>query len=141
MSLKSIKFNRYEYTFGDTVVSLRGLSFNDFAYLMQSREEDINKAISYIKNKGADDNIGLWLLMNVPKLITEMVALSADEPDAIDIVERFPIPIQIELVENVLDATFKDAGGFANFIQLVAKKISTATMQVQAVTQGLKSRN
>jgi hypothetical protein len=141
MSLKSIKFTKHLYQIGDETVELRGLSFNDISYLMQSRETDIDKALKFFREKSETDNIGMWLLTNVPTLIVDMICLSADEPDAIDNVSKLPISTQIELVEKVLDATFKDAGGFANFMQLVAKKLTLATGQVQAVTAGLKSLN
>jgi hypothetical protein len=140
MSLKSIKFNRHSYTVGEDVIELRGLSFNDFSYLMQTREKEIDQALAYINSDASKENIALWALANVPGLMVDMIVLSADEPDAVQNVTRLPIPTQIELIEKVLDATFKDAGGFANFIQTVALKFANATGSLQQMTAGLKSQ-
>lgn len=68
-----------------------------------------------------------------PRLVGEIIALSAKEPDAIDEAAQLPFPLMLEALEKVFRVTFATEGGVKNFVETVIRVANALTVQMTAL--------
>ena len=119
-------------------VALRGLNIEDLSHLMQNHRKDIDKIVDAFKGQDSE-NIDYQamvskFLASCPGLVSQMVALSADEPEAAPKVRKMPLPLQMNLVMGVAQATFEEAGGVKKFLETLTVALTTTMNEIDQAT-------
>lgn len=104
---------------GGNDVAVRGLNLDDFAALMPSHFEAISKiAALYAEQKQAvfsSKAIGEFIIASAngfPHLISEVISMAADEPDARGV--KLGTTLQISVLTAIVKLTIEEAGGLGN---------------------------
>jgi len=112
-------------------VVVRGLSYNDFVELFTEFGKAVDilfevieggeaKIQSFAENGGIKE-FGAGMIKKSPQLVAKLIALATDSPSQATQVARMPLPVQMRLLEAVYRLTVEEAGGLADFLQLVLK--------------------
>jgi hypothetical protein len=110
---------------GNTV-SLRGLNIDDFSALLVDHLEPVSKIAelyavhknSVFSNK-AFQGFLIGIAKDFPLIVSEVISMSADEPEARDV--KLSTGLQISCLTAIMKLTAEEAGGLGNlFAQLGA---------------------
>lgn len=123
-------------------VAVRGLNLDDFAALMPSHFEAISKiAALYAEQKQAvfsSKAIGEFIIASAngfPHLISEVISMAADEPDARKV--KLGTTLQISVLTAIVKLTIEEAGGLGNlFGQLRALGERLRAVQAELADPG-----
>lgn len=127
---------------GGQSCEVRGLSFDDFAALLRTHLPDLEAIFDLFTNiegvsRDQFDNVAATLIAQAPGLVANVIALAAGEGDASD-AERLPGPIQLNLLNEIGDLTFTEAGGVKKFMEMIAALLKQTNLKTQ-VTKALKT--
>lgn len=61
----------------------------------------------------------------VPRLLSTIIAVASDDLEAIDVIDEWPMPVQVEAAADVFRLTFVDDEGFRKFVGNVAALLQT----------------
>jgi hypothetical protein len=128
---------------GDNKLSIRGLGFDDIQHLLVNRHGLIGTALKLFGDTGIDADhadeeqvrsFASSLLMELPELVAEVIALAADEPDLADKAKRLPAPVQLDALLSVYELTFSEPDSVKNFFDRLSDLMS-AVPRPKAVEQ------
>ncbi len=112
-------------TSGTKIVSLRGLNLDDLADLLQGHLEPISKAVDLYQQSKQDiftnknfQGFILGILKDFPGLVTEVISIAADEPEAKKV--KLPLGFQTAAIAAVMKLTLEEAGGLGNLFASLA---------------------
>lgn len=138
MALSDFTPVRQTVQFEGGEVDVRGLALDDVALLMKQHLPDIDTLVDVFvqQTRKTDeeamdlDNIihhAIGALRTAPGLVAHTIALASDEPDHVDIARSLPLPVQIQLVREIVELTFREAGGPKNFLASLSHLIRGLT--------------
>jgi hypothetical protein len=143
--LSDIKFERKVISAYGQSFSVRGVGLDIISKLLTggSRTEidavvaDFSRAV---KSDEAGDDAGVESsLMNfatkLPALAARLIAMCADEPDAVEVVEKLPLAVQTEALLAIFWLTFDGEESLKNFVSGLKKLLSSMTKAVEAAGQ------
>lgn len=109
-------------------IALRGLSFDDFTKMFTQYGKTTDDIFQFLESVKSDDKsdfdakaFGADLIAKAPKAVASLIALAADMPDREASVARMPLPVQIRALEVIYRLTIEEAGGLADFLDLVLR--------------------
>ena len=116
---------------GFSPLRLRGLSLSDVSFLVRIHRADLDTMFAKMQAKSESDGppeMGMVHLVTVlfetaPMLASAVIALAADEPNEIEVVNRLPVSVQIEAIEAVGELTFAGEGGSKKVVEAVTRMI------------------
>ena len=105
-------------------ITVRGLSLDDIAVLMNEHLTDIDGLVAIHANSMTQDarveemaRFAISIAKDAPALVANVIALAADEPGQVANARRLPLPVQVEILKKILTLTFEEAGGFPKFVE------------------------
>lgn len=127
---------------GGQMCTVRGLSFEDFAALLRTHLPDLEAIFDLFANiegvsRDQFDSVAATIIAQAPGLAANVIALAAGEGDASD-AQKIPGPIQLNLLTEIGDLTFTEAGGVKKFLEMVAALLKNTSLKTQ-VTNALKT--
>lgn len=120
-----------------TVATLRGISADDISTLLVQETENVEKIFDSIENHMADTSSDINLddpnavaaalrdqskpmidavLKQAPRVLAKIIAIAADDLDAWPSVAKWPIPVQLEALTQIMRLTFTDGADFRTFV-------------------------
>lgn len=100
-------------------ITVRGLGLDDLSHLIANHLDGISKAADLYSRSKADifatknmQGFILTLAKDFPGLVSEVISVACDEPDAKDV--KLPFPIQLRALTEIVKLTLEDAGGMGN---------------------------
>ena len=128
--LSSLKLPTFSVNVGDTELTFKALGFNDITALISSHREELELLYSKAsKGDGFDDLITV-VLKQFPDLAASVIAHSNGDPEATDAAASLAAPLQLVILENIIDMTFNEVGGVGKFLPLLRKMFAKVTMAV-----------
>ena len=131
MSLADYQPLRHVVPFKGGDISVRGLSLDDVAMLMNEHLSDIDKLFGLYDGSVREDvkvlataQFAIGLIREAPALVANMIALACDEPEAVPQARKLPIPVQVEAIKAICMLTFDEAGGAKNFLSSLTNLIA-----------------
>jgi hypothetical protein len=139
MALHDFKVVTEEVSFRGGRFALRGLALNDVSDLVRNNLSELNKLFQLYDNEGTREQalaesarFAITIVRETPNMVSKMIALAADEPEAIAVAARLPLPVQVECMRKIIELTFEEAGGAKKFLDsvmsLVGGMIPASTM-------------
>lgn len=122
---------------GGSSVSVRGLSLDDVAVLMNLYLRDIDALfglydeVDEASRVRAMAQFAVVLCREAPALVGHMIALACDEPDQIDRARTLGLPKQVEILKAIFELTFEEAGGARKFAESLGTLLQTLAPAVQ----------
>lgn len=105
---------------GNTV-AVRGLNLDDFTLLIGEHFEDVARiAELYAEHKNSIfsskpfQEMILKTVSKFPRLVSEVISIAADEPDAKDV--KLALGLQLAAIHAIIKQTMEEAGGLGNLI-------------------------
>lgn len=136
MGLRDIRLpqEKIEVTDGESFL-VRGLSLRDVGLLVGTHGGVMVALFNEYKGKfekeGAEaldiSSAGSMLFHSAPALATMAIALGADDLEAQDIIEKLPLPVQINALEKVLGLTFRTEQDLKNVAETVIRGLQGTT--------------
>ena len=128
MPLSNLVIPTYTLRHRGEEITLHGLSFNDITSVLLRRREDVIEAWSEFERRTSDGSdleayqpFALHMLKAFPALVAEIIAISADEPEAVEQAAGLPGPVALEAILNIGRLTFEDVGTVQNFLRNLAE--------------------
>jgi len=124
MAIKDFVLPTKEVSLPDgSTFAVRGLSLQDITLLVAEYGPTMEQ---FFQKYSGNPNIpalavGMELIREAPMLVAHLIALAADEPDAKVSVLRFPLTVQQEGLERIIELTFDANGGPGKFVEAVKK--------------------
>jgi len=138
MSLQDFKIHTEEVTFRGGSFALRGLALNDVAALIREHLDELNKLFHLYDNEETRETalaesarFAITIVREAPHLAALMIALAADEPEAVNVAERLPLPNQVECIRKIIELTFEEAGGAKKFLDSLVDLVGGMTPKVR----------
>lgn len=104
---------------GDNSVAVRGFNLDDFAALMPTHFDAVSKiALLYSEHKQsvfsgrAFSDFIIASAKDFPGLVSEVISVAADEPDARNV--KLGMGLQIAVLTAIVKLTVEEAGGLGN---------------------------
>lgn len=116
MGLKHIKLPEARIELPGGEFTVRGLSLDDIAFLVQRHGDKFGSLLSDFQNRGGEltpESIAQFagpLLQSAPEIAAQLIACASGDPDDAPIAAALPFPVQIDALEKLAKLTF-DAGG------------------------------
>lgn len=133
-------YETYTVTFGKNSskqITVRGLSVFDITKLIRVHKDDIDRALSVLKD--SEDDIAS-IVMNFPELALELFCQCVEGDHTKDELKHLPFPIQLECLEQIYLMTIEDAGGLHSFLAMIGRYTS-GTKQLTHYLNSLKKMN
>lgn len=122
MSLADYQPQRETVKSRNLSVEVRGLALDDITMLFQKNLDDINKLFEVFgKGEPMSEQIGesvqiaTRLISEAPGVAARAIALACDEPDEVEKARKLTLPLQIKIIQKIIELTFEEAGGVRNF--------------------------
>lgn len=126
---------------GKLIVSVRGLALDDIVTLFQKNLDDINKLFDiYAKSDVMTEQVGesvqiaTRLISEAPDITARIIALASDEPGESKKASKLTIPLQIKIIQKIIELTFDEAGGARNFLNSLRQTVG-------GILPGLRASN
>lgn len=127
-------------------LSFRGLSLVDVVRIVSTHGSAIVTLLAgfpppkedetiadYLKGLTTSNGIGheaaMMALTTAPAVCHSLIAAAVDEPEdqaTLDAASKLPVGLQVNLLIEIAKATFADAGGLKNVVEIVAKALAGA---------------
>ena len=138
MSLADYQPMRVDVPVKGTSISVRGLSLDDVAILMNTYLRDIDALFRLYEDEvdeaskvAAMAQFAIVLCREAPALVGHLIALSADEPNMVDRARRLSLPAQVDLLKAIFEMTFEEAGGARKFCESLGMLLRTLAPAAQ----------
>lgn len=113
---------------GNPVLDVRGLSFNDIAYLINRHREDLDMLVKlwdeYSKQGNFDETkeavllqYGFELVQQAPGILAHVIAVASDSIDRHEHIARLPATVQIDALKAIGRMTIEDFGGTKKMLE------------------------
>lgn len=128
---------KVEFPGGD--VTVRGLSLQDVVTLTHKHAIVLGSFFNVLTNKGVATDLGdmtslaVALIEVAPQAAAEAMALAADEPDKIEVFERLPFGLQLEILEAVGAQTFTSDEHVGKVVETVVKVLQGTNRLIESV--------
>ena len=112
---------------GGASFAVRGLSLPQITHLVTKYGDEVKRLFSQAHLDGSGlnlaqmESIGNSILLASPDLAADLIAISAGEEEAVDVIKSLPFPVQIEALEAILDLTFDSTGGPKKLLEIVTR--------------------
>ncbi len=123
MALTDIVFPTRKVDAGDgQSFTVRGLCFDDLAFLMQEDPTGIDELVKRIQAGELPEEVSKGqiakIIMNLPKLPALIIACASDDssPEAVAIARRLPVPVVITALLDIVQLSFEPYGGVKKFV-------------------------
>ena len=115
----------------DQTITVRGLSVEDAAGLIQVHGEQLN-AVYELNIAGRSDlppamEIAKALMKTAPLAVAEIIALANDNPKSFSVVRKLPVPVQIEALTQIAVLTFYSESEVKKLVETVIAGSSLMT--------------
>jgi len=124
MSIADYKPQTAEVAFKGGSFLVRGLALEDVSVLLRSHLPDLNALVTLFQSNARDDvavtsmaQYAIALVKEAPGLVSNLIALAADEPDNVAAFRKLSMPIQLRAIETIGRLTFEESGGPKNFFE------------------------
>ncbi len=143
MGLSNIQIPTETFDIRGASVTLRGICFDDLAYILEGSRGEVDAAISFAQAKmgeseepvGSTQAVITDLLRQFPALAAKIIACAADEPEAAPTVRKLPFPMQLDMAAAVARLTFEEVGGVKKFLERVIELIREGRSTLSALVQ------
>ncbi len=120
-------------------IEVRGLTFPDLSQLFEVNRDAILPIFEKYRNKPGEqilleDTGGIIIdfLQAAPVAVTHFICLAADEQDNFNAIAQLPIGAVVQIIERVVDLTFRTNGGAGNLKAIVERMVRSAVAETQA---------
>lgn len=127
---------------GGDSFSVRGLSLQDISIIVRHHGAAMTLLFDrFIKQSGdglppADmAAMGRALLEIAPDAAAEMIALSAGEPEAIDVVRMLPLPVQVDALDKLMGHTFETEQDLKKVVETVIRAATGTTGLINSLNR------
>lgn len=140
MPLAGYQPQREYLAVGESLIPLRGLAIADLEVLMNFNLADLQIAVDALQSSSQGFVLGLRMIRDTPDLVARIIALAADEPDAVENAKKLPFPLQVAALEKIGTLTFQDVGGPGNFTAVLSRMMTNLGAQINTteVIEALK---
>jgi hypothetical protein len=122
---------------GKTVATLRGICADDISTLLVQETENVEKIFDTIENHMSNTSSDIdvndpnavaaalqaqakpmieAVLKQAPRVLAKIIAVAADDIDAWPSVVKWPLPVQMEALTQIMRLTFTDGADFKTFV-------------------------
>lgn len=145
MALSDFKPLKEKITVNDTCsVEVRGLSLSDISNLVALHAQDLDGVyeLYHDVSLGKEFNgiilgeLIFKLISSAPGLVSSIIAMASDEPEAVDAAALLPIMSQYEIIQSVFKLTFSDLATLKKVVADAMAKVG----EVQAVAKKSKKK-
>lgn len=125
---------------GGDSLELRGLSFNDIVYLMETNKEALEEVVREFAVDDIDlDSDGIKTMMmkyvrKMPNLSAHVIAIACDEPESVENAKKLPLQTTFESLIIIARLTFEQAGGIKKLFDLVSLALAGVTETMEQGT-------
>ncbi len=116
---------------------VEGLSFDKFAKLIQNHLSDIEAIIALVESASNgltdlnDSNIEKIVIAaaeEAPGLVANIIASASGETDprAVDAAASLPLPVQFQVMMDIIDLTFSEVGGIKKSWEIITSLLKKA---------------
>jgi hypothetical protein len=119
----TLKYEEIKFTGGD--ISVRGLGIPEINQLVAVHTEAAVTLFGEIQAKaGKNDQLDIGelifdVLNRFQAAVAHVIALAADEPDALPTIARLPVDVQLAALEKIATLSFAMDGGAKKFWEIV----------------------
>lgn len=132
MSLQDFVINREDVAFRGGTISVRGLALNDITSLMRNHIDEVSTLFRlYDKEETRETamaqsaQFAITIIQQTPELVARLIVMASDSaPEDIAKAERLSLSTQVELLRNIIELTFEEAGGAKKFIDGLIKMVA-----------------
>lgn len=124
MSLKDLRLPSAEIEVpGGGKFTVRGLSTNELEDLYRKNKDAVVEIFDNYMGSDEEPNWGLVIsdaMKLAPELISQVIAIAADEPEETETVSKFPPGLQLKALERIGALTFSLETEGKNLLEIVA---------------------
>jgi hypothetical protein len=132
MSLQDFVISREEVAFRGGTIAVRGLALNDITSLMRNHIDEVSTLFRlYDKEETRETamaqsaQFALTIVQQTPEMVAMLIVLASDSPpEDLAKAERLSLSTQVELLRNIIELTFEEAGGAKKFIDGLMSMVS-----------------
>lgn len=139
MSLKDLKLPQAVVEIPGGSFAVRGLSPAEIEHLVREHRATLGALFDQFKTQaGSEDDMieaGAGLLMEAPELMARIIALAADEPDAVEFALKLPTAVQLAALGKIAGLTFSVEGDLGKLLATVVEKVGGINGVLEAVAQ------
>lgn len=127
---------------------LRGLSTNDIAALVQEYHPELTALFGLFQDGQPGgpkltthhvEQVGVIAMEMAPKLVSQVIAMAADEPQAVEQAATLPPGFQLECIEKIGKLTLEAEGGLGKIVETV-NRIIAGSQNLLLVQRGQKTK-
>lgn len=139
MGLKNIKLPSADIEFSGGKFAVRGLSFDDIAFLVARNKDSLSNLFNQFQDQGdlSLDNASAFILPLIetaPRLAAEIIACGAGDADDWEVARQLPFPVQVEALEGIIDLTFSAEGGPKKVLEAVVRLAQGTSALMETLT-------
>lgn len=127
MSLADFKIGKRPVKFQGGALEFRGICFEDITGLLRNHLDELNNLFAMYDDEekratmiASSGEFALRVVRDAPEMVALLIANCADEPGAIEIARRLPLPVQVDCIKVIFEQTFEESGGAKKFFDSVA---------------------
>lgn len=111
---------------GGDSFAVRGLCFDDLAYLVRRHGAKLKKLFEDFTERGevTVEGIAMFalpLLEQAPEIAAELIACASGDKNDVGIAAKLPLPVQLDALEKLADLTFAAEGGPKKVLETVVR--------------------
>lgn len=138
MSLKAIKLPQAVVELPDGSFTVRGLSLDDLAYLVQrhsAKLQELFNTFAASSELTTEDVVqfALPMIQAAPEIAAELIACASGDPEDASIAGQLPFPVQIDALEKVARLTFETGGGPKKLVETVIRLAQGTTSLLESL--------
>jgi hypothetical protein len=140
MGLSHLVFPEAVVNFSGGSFTVRGLTVEHIAFLVQSHSAKLNGVFNLFTEKAKDggdiegQELGAVLmpfLQSAPEVIAHIIACGSGNPKEASMAAQLPLPVQIEAMEHIIGFTFDAEGGPKKLMETVIRLAQGTTGLLQ----------
>lgn len=132
MTLKDFQIATRSVDFRGGSLSVRGLALNDISHLIRDYLTELNTLFAlYSKEESRETanaqsvQFAVTIIKETPNMVAQLIVMATDSTQGeLHIAERLPIPVQTEVLRNVIELTFEEAGGAKKFLDSIVALVT-----------------
>lgn len=141
MALRNYKPKTDTIQAGDEEVTIRALTLSDVTILVDAHWSEMKAIYDFYAGTEAEASIDekvnraiLECVRVAPDLAAAMIAVSAGEPDAVEIAKSLPFTVQVDAVLKIVTMTLSEAGGLGNFLAVLQRAMDSVKTALPAMS-------
>ena len=126
MSLKDLVVPKAQIEAAGVTFHVRGLSLEDILLLVSEHKAELSVLFDRFQDSADTDiddtrTMGANLIQEAPGLAAKIIAIAADEPDAVDNVRQLPFPAQVDTLDQIGRLTFESQRDVKKVLEIVIR--------------------